>query len=257
MTTNETPTLRGRTAVITGGGGDIGSHMAAELVRRGAHVVLLDRKSPAEAEPWISVVREEGSDYEYVEADTTDRRWIEEVLGGLDRLDIAIGNAGVGTSRPFLEIDDEFWQETLDVNLTGCFIFGQTAARVMVAQGRPGRIVFTGSWVQEVPWPEITAYSVSKAAVRMLARQMARELAPHGILVNIVAPGIVDAGLAKKLRETDETYARAVKKVIPLGDLQTPQQVAKATAFLCSDDAGYMTGAVLLVDGGCSLFKFE
>jgi NAD(P)-dependent dehydrogenase (short-subunit alcohol dehydrogenase family) len=127
----------------------------------------------------------------------------------------------------------------------------------MAARGRPGRIVFTGSWVQEVPWPEIAAYSASKAGLRMLARSMARELAPHRILVNVIAPGIVNAGLARHQLETEPQYARRVAHVIPLGDLQTAEQVAKATAFLCSAAADYMTGAVLLVDGGCSLFQFE
>jgi NAD(P)-dependent dehydrogenase (short-subunit alcohol dehydrogenase family) len=143
------------------------------------------------------------------------------------------------------------------VNLTGCFNLGQSAARLMVERERPGRIIFTSSWVQEVPWPEITAYSVTKAGLRMLARQMARELAPHGILVNVIAPGIVRAGLAKRQMETEPQYARRVKNVIPLGEPQTAEQVAAATAFLCSDAADYMTGSSLLVDGGCSLFQFD
>jgi NAD(P)-dependent dehydrogenase (short-subunit alcohol dehydrogenase family) len=141
--------------------------------------------------------------------------------------------------------------------LGGCFNLGQSAARLIVGRGRPGRIIFTGSWVQEVPWPEITAYSVSKAGIRMLARQMARELAGHGILVNVIAPGIVRAGLAKQQMETEPQYARRIKHVIPLGEPQTAEQVARATAFLCSEAADYMTGSTLLVDGGCSLFQFD
>ncbi|MER3437976.1 MAG: SDR family oxidoreductase, partial [Chloroflexota bacterium] len=113
-----------------------------------------------------------------------------------------------------------------------------------------------GTWVQEVPWPEIAAYSATKAGVRMLAKSMARELAKHKILVNVIAPGIVYAGLAKHQMETEPQYARRIRHVIPLGQLQTAEQVAKATAFLCSSAADYMTGAVLLVDGGCSLFQF-
>jgi NAD(P)-dependent dehydrogenase (short-subunit alcohol dehydrogenase family) len=110
--------------------------------------------------------------------------------------------------------------------------------------------------VQEVPWPEIAAYSASKAGVRMLARSMARELAPHQILVNVIAPGIVYAGLARHQMETEPQYARRIQHVIPLGRLQEAEEVAKATAFLCSDAAAYMTGSVLLADGGCSLFQF-
>ena len=161
-----------------------------------------------------------------------------------------------GHGISFLEITPEQWQDHLDVNLTGCFNLGQSAARLMVARGHPGRIIFTGSWVQEVPWPEISAYSTTKAGVRMLARSMARELAPHKILVNVIAPGIVNAGLARHQLETEPQYARRVRHVIPLGELQSTAQVARATAFLCSDGADYMTGSVLLVDGGCSLFQF-
>ncbi len=101
------------------------------------------------------------------------------------------------------------------------------------------------------------AYSASKAGVRMLARSMARELAAHNILVNVVAPGIVRAGLAKHQMETEPQYARRIQHVIPLDEPQTVEQVARATAFLCSDGADYMTGSVLLVDGGCSLFQFD
>ncbi len=126
----------------------------------------------------------------------------------------------------------------------------------MVARGTRGRILFTGSWVGEIPWPEIAAYCVSKAGVRMLARAMARELAGAGIRVNVVAPGIVMAGMARRQYETDPGYARRASVVIPLGEFGTVEQVAAATAFLCSADASYMTGSVLLVDGGASLFQF-
>jgi NAD(P)-dependent dehydrogenase (short-subunit alcohol dehydrogenase family) len=249
--------LDGRGVVITGGAGDIGAAMGGELSRRGASVTLVDRKSLEEAEPWVERARGGSGKVRYAEADVRDRDALEEVLAGLDPFDVAIGNAGIVDSAPFLEITEEQWQNHLDVNLTGCFNLGQAAARLMVEREKPGRIIFTGSWVQEVPWPEITSYSVTKAGLRMLARQMARELAPHGILVNVIAPGIVRAGLAKRQMETEPQYARRVKNVIPLGEPQTAEQVAAATAFLCSDAADYMTGSSLLVDGGCSLFQFD
>ena len=248
--------LDGLGVVVTGGAGDIGAAMGAELRRLGATVTLIDRKPRAEAEPWLARARAHG-DVAYAEADVRDRPALEAALAAVDPLDVAIGNAGIVRSAPFLEITPEQWHDHLDVNLTGCFHLGQAAARLMVARGRPGRIVFTGSWVQEVPWPEIAAYSASKAGLRMLARSMARELASHGIRVNVLAPGIVDAGLARHQRETEPQYARRIAHVIPLGDLQTPEQVAQATAFLCSPAADYMTGATLLVDGGCSLFQFD
>jgi NAD(P)-dependent dehydrogenase (short-subunit alcohol dehydrogenase family) len=107
----------------------------------------------------------------------------------------------------------------------------------MAVGEHPGRIIFTGTWVQEVPWPEIAAYSATKAGVRMLARSMARELAPHKILVTVIAPGIVNAGLARHQLETEPQYGRRVRHVIPLGEFQTTAQVTRTTAFLCFDPA--------------------
>jgi NAD(P)-dependent dehydrogenase (short-subunit alcohol dehydrogenase family) len=248
--------LTGLGAVLTGGAGDIGAAMAAELLRRGATVTLVDRKTEQEARPWLALVGDSGS-VSYRQADVRDRGALEDVLRSVDPLDVAIGNAGIVDSAPFLEITPEQWRDHLEINLTGCFNLGQAAARIMVERGTAGRIIFTSSWVQDVPWPEIAAYSASKAGLRMLARSMARELAPHRILVNVLAPGIVNAGLARRQLETEPQYARRVAKVIPLGKLQTAEQVAQAMAFLCSPEADYMTGSVLLADGGCSLFQFD
>jgi NAD(P)-dependent dehydrogenase (short-subunit alcohol dehydrogenase family) len=248
--------LIGLGAVVTGGAGDIGAAIAAELVRRGATVTLVDRKSEQEAGTWLSRVGDRRS-VVYRQVDVRDRETLEKVLRSVDALDVAIGNAGIVDSAPFLEITSEQWRDHLEINLTGCFNLGQVAARIMVERGTAGRIIFTGSWVQEVPWPEIAAYSASKAGLRMLARSMARELAPHRILVNVLAPGIVNAGLARRQLETEPQYARRVATVIPLRELQSAEQVARAMAFLCSPDADYITGTVLLADGGCSLFQFD
>jgi NAD(P)-dependent dehydrogenase (short-subunit alcohol dehydrogenase family) len=239
--------LDGLGIAVTGAAGDIGFAMAQELVARGARVTGIDRAGPG---------RLDGLGCDFVQVDVTDRAAVDAALAEIDPLDVAIGNAGIVESAPFLEITAEQWQAQLDVNLTGCFNVGQSAARLMVERGRPGLVLFTGSWVGEIPWPEIAAYSVSKAGVRMLARAMARELSPHGIRVNVVAPGIVFAGMARRQYETDPAYARRASVVVPLGELGTTEQIAKATAFLCSPDAAYMTGSVLLVDGGASLFQF-
>jgi NAD(P)-dependent dehydrogenase (short-subunit alcohol dehydrogenase family) len=248
--------ITGLGIAIAGGAGDIGSAMAAELTKQGARITLIDRKSADEAQAWIERANVNGP-VDYIEADVTDRAAIDRALAGMERLDVAIGNQAIGHGIPFLDLTQEQWDQHIAVNLTGCFNVGQAAARLMVERGTQGRILFTGSWVQEVPWPEISAYSTTKAGVRMLARSMARELATYGVRVNVIAPGIVYAGLAKHQLETEPQYARRVKGVIPLGDLQTPEQIAQATAFLCSDAASQMTGSVLLIDGGCSLFQFD
>lgn len=250
-----TQQLQGLGVAITGAAGDIGHAMALELARRGAAITMIDRVPEREAAGRIEAVAAAGR-CSYRQADVTDRAALEAALRGVDPLDVAIGNAGIVESASFLDVTAEQWQAHLDINLTGCFNVGQIAARLMVARERSGLVLFTGSWVGEIPWPEIGPYCVSKAGLRMLARSMARELAAHGIRVNVVAPGIVFAGMARRQYEADPAYARRASVVVPLGELGTAEQIAQATAFLCSSEATYMTGSVLLVDGGASLFQF-
>jgi NAD(P)-dependent dehydrogenase (short-subunit alcohol dehydrogenase family) len=248
--------LEGLGIAVTGAAGDLGHAMSLELARRGAEVTMIDRVPAERAQTRIDAVSAEGR-CAYRQADVTDREALNSALAAVDPLDVAIGNAGIVESAPFLEVTEEQWRTHLEINLSGCFNVGQAAARLMVDRGRPGLVLFTGSWVGEIPWPEISAYCVSKAGVRMLARSMARELAAHRIRVNVIAPGIVFAGMARRQYETDPGYARRASVVVPLGELGTVEQVAQATAFLCSSEAEYMTGSVLLVDGGASLFQCE
>jgi NAD(P)-dependent dehydrogenase (short-subunit alcohol dehydrogenase family) len=238
--------------VVTGGLGDIGLGMAGELLSQGAAVTVVDVYDDQDAEVRLAPLRKVG-EVAYRRADVGDAEAVRAALAAVERLDVVIANAAVVESAPFLEITAEQWQRHLDVNLTGCFNTGQAAARLMVDRGVAGRIIFTSSWVQDVPWPEIAAYSVTKSGVKALTRCMAAELARYRILVNAIAPGIVQAGMARHQLETEPQYAARVARAIPLGQLQTVAQVAKAAAFLCSDAADYMTGSTLLVDGGCSL----
>jgi NAD(P)-dependent dehydrogenase (short-subunit alcohol dehydrogenase family) len=251
-----TPPLDGLGVAVTGAAGDLGHAMSLELARRGAVVTMIDRVAAAGASERIDAVAAAGR-CAYVQADVTDRDAVDAALAAIDPLDVAIGNAGIVEPAPFLEVTADQWRAHLDVNLGGCFHVGQAAARLMVARRHRGLVLFTGSWVGEIPWPDISAYSVSKAGVRMLARSMARELADDGVRVNFVAPGIVFAGMARRQYETDPAYARRAAVAVPLGELGTPEQVAQAVAFLCSPEATYMTGSVLLVDGGASLFRFD
>lgn len=246
--------------VVTGGCGDIGRAMAVELVERGAMVTVFDIQDPPKTpSPDVDAFVDglDAGTISFMRVDVADRVAVRTALGQAAPFDAVIGNAGISQSAPFLEITDAQWRRHQDVNLNGNFYLGQEAARLMIERGSGGTILFTGSWVQEVPWPEIAAYSASKAGLAMLARTMALELAPHNIRVNVVAPGIVAAGMAKYQMDNEPQYARRIANVIPLGRLQTPVDVARAAAFLCSDDASYMTGATLLVDGGASLFQYS
>lgn len=253
--------LGGKTALITGGAGDMGNEMAVHLAREGAAIVLWDIRPPQQVGERIARVEAVGGPVIYQQVDVTDRaavdRALDEAVAQTGGVDIACINAGIVESAPFLEVTPEVWQRHLDINLTGAFHVAQAVARVMVARQTPGRLIFTSTWVAQIPWPEITPYTVSKAGLNMLMKQAARELAPYGIRANAIAPGIVNAGLAGRQMREDPAYAARVAKVIPLGAPGTPVEIAQAVVYLASPQTAYMTGTVLTLDGGCSLFQFD
>jgi len=249
--------------LITGGCGDIGRATARRLIEEGARVAMLDICDNETGQRAAAAAGKAGSAV-FLRCDVSSRQEVESALSEIQskwgRLDVAIANAGIVRNQPFLEITPEAWARTLDVNLTGCFHVAQLSARIMSRQnpdahGIRGRILFTGSWVQDMPWPEGTSYIVSKAGIKAMARNMAQELADRGIRVNVVAPGIVMAGLSRQVYETDPDFGPRAIAAIPVGEFGTAEQVADAFAFLCSPRSSYMTGSVLLVDGGCSLVK--
>jgi NAD(P)-dependent dehydrogenase (short-subunit alcohol dehydrogenase family) len=253
--------LSGKTALVTGGIGDLGNEMALHLAQAGGAVVLWDLPGEAEAAERIQRVSANGGRVLYQQVDVRNRSSVDSAIdtlvAQLGGIDIVCANAGIVESMPFLDITQENWIRHLDVNLTGVFNVAQAAARKMVANGTQGRIIMTSSWVSEIPWPEITSYTVTKAGVNMLVKQMARELAIHGIRVNAVAPGIVRAGLAGRQLREEPAYAARVAKVIPLGEPGTPVEIAQAVVYLAGPHTEYMTGTILLLDGGCSLFQFD
>jgi NAD(P)-dependent dehydrogenase (short-subunit alcohol dehydrogenase family) len=236
---------------ITGGAGEIGLRIAREFSSRGAAVTLLDTVLPDAVGPEIQEI---GAQFRPL--DVTNPQAVASVVESLPEIDIAIANAGVHRGARALDLSFADWKLMLDVNLTGVFLFSQAAARRMVTRGVGGTILVTGSWVQNVPNVDNTGYCTSKAAAAMVARCMALELGEHGIRVNVVAPGIVDAGMAKRQLQIDPDFAKKATQGIPLGRLQTAEQIAQAAVFLCSDAAESITGATLLVDGGLSLFKY-
>ncbi|MCY3796906.1 MAG: SDR family NAD(P)-dependent oxidoreductase [Chloroflexi bacterium] len=249
--------LKGKTAIVTGAAGDLGAAMARQLAENGAQVVMWDIVPRADAAGAIERVRAHDAAAKYAEVDVRDRAAVDNAIASLARVDIVCSNAGIVDAQPFLALSQDNWQNHLDINLTGCFNVCQAAARKMVADGTKGRVILTSSWVGSIPWPEITAYTVSKAGVNMLVKQMARELAVHGILVNAVAPGIVDAGLAGRQLREEPQYAARVAKVIPLVEPGSPEEIASAVVYLVGPHTAYMTGSILTLDGGCSLFQFD
>jgi NAD(P)-dependent dehydrogenase (short-subunit alcohol dehydrogenase family) len=247
-----------RTIAVTGGLGDIGLGTALRLAADGHSVTVLDLAAHDEGtERASSAASAAGLSLGYHRTDVTDPGSIRAALDGIPHLDTVIANAGTVRSAPFLEIAEDDWRAQLDVNLTGAFLTLQAAGQRFVHDRTPGLLLATSSWVADVPWPEITAYTASKAGLGMLIKQAARELAVHGIRANALAPGIVLAGLAKQQLETEPQYAARAARVVPLGTLQSVDQVAAGFSFLCSTDAEYMTGATLTMDGGASLFAMD
>ena len=246
---------------ITGGLGDIGRATAERLLAEGARIALLDLAA-ARAHPWLAA--HHGAEVLFQEADVSDRSQVDRALDAVKshfgQLDVLIANAGMVANQPFLSVDAHSWESTLRVNLTGAFHCAQAAARIMVKQpprrnGLRGKILFTSSWVQQMPWPEGAAYATSKAGVQMLAKVIAQELASSGITVNVLAPGIVMAGLSAKIHAANPDFRARVAAAIPMGEMQSAESVAGSFFFLCSEDSDYMTGAALLVDGGASLVR--
>jgi NAD(P)-dependent dehydrogenase (short-subunit alcohol dehydrogenase family) len=253
--------LAGKTALITGALGAIGIVMVDALLAHGAHVVLND---VVDKEIYAEVAAQRGwpsGRHTYVQADITRseqvHRLLQAAIQPAGKLDIALCHAGIVHAAPILEYSEEQWDRILQVNLRGAFLVAQGSARLMLEKKIPGKIVFTTSWVQDVPWPEIIPYTVTKSGMRTLMRGMARELAVHNIRVNALAPGIVGVGMAKRQWDTEPDYRRRASKAIPLGTMQTPESVADAMIFLCSEASDYMTGSTLLVDGGCSLYPMD
>jgi NAD(P)-dependent dehydrogenase (short-subunit alcohol dehydrogenase family) len=254
--------LNGKRVFISGGCGDIGRAVAARFLEEGARVVVADLSTSKKSEAITPQAASER--LHYIACDVTQRESVqvsvqaaEEWLGGID---VAISNAGVVTNQPFLEVTEEAWRRTLEVNLTGSFFIAQAAIKAILRnpkiehRGR-GSILFTGSWVQQMPWPEGASYCSSKGGQEMLMKVIAQEMAPHGITCNMVAPGMVYAGLTRIIYDQDPQFRDRADATIPLGRMSTVEEVAGAFVFLASAEGAYITGTSILVDGGATLVR--
>ena len=174
---------------------------------------------------------------------------VSRVVEEFGRLDIAVCNAGIEIKRPFLEVTDDEWHAVIAVNLYGAFVTSQAAARRMVEQGGGGKLIYTSSVHEDIPFPGYTAYCASKGGVRMLMRNLAIELAPHRINVNNIAPGAIATPINRKVLEDREAKGKALSE-IPWGRFGRPEEVTAVVAFLASDEADYVTGSTYYVGGG-------
>lgn len=246
----------GRRVLLTGGAGSIGSVAARALADAGAAVLVNDVLDPAQGRAQISDER-----IGYLQADGSSAAGAAELAAAArDAIGIltdVILLAGIVRPAGLLEQAEHDVTDTYRVNVLAPLLTAQAIVRQWRQIPAAGNLVFVSSWVQDVPWPGIAPYSSSKAAVRSIARSFAREFAADGIRSNVLAPGIVGAGMAKEQWDNDPGYRARASRAIPLGVLQTPQSVADALVFLCSPMSSYMTGSTLLVDGGASLYPMD
>jgi NAD(P)-dependent dehydrogenase (short-subunit alcohol dehydrogenase family) len=239
--------------LVTGGASGIGEATAGRFLREGAHVVVLDRsrENLAAAEERLRPVHRDGPALVLEEGDVTSAGDVDRVVGAaVDRfggIDVLVSNAGIAYQEPFLQISREHWDETQRVNLTGMFVVTQRVAREMVRAGG-GTILLTSSTNGLVGEDKYAHYNASKGGVTLLTKSLAIELGPHGIRVNAVCPGYIVTPLAESI--DDPAFMEAYRQRLPLRRLGTPGDVAGAFAFLASDDAAFVTGETLLIDGG-------
>ena len=246
--------LTGKVGLVTGAQQGIGRAIALALAREGADVAVNFLDDRAAAERVGQDVRDLGRRAVVVQGDVSRRAEVEAVVErtvkALGPPDVLVNNAGVFPRAQFLELEEREWDHVLGVNLKGSFLTAQAAARALVAAGRPGAIVNLASSAVRGD-PRGVHYSASKAGVVGLTRAMALALAPHGIRVNAIAPGLTDTAQPRYGNTEAQIAARA--REIPLGRMAQPDEIARVAVFLASDEASQVTGALLHVNGGAYL----
>jgi 3-oxoacyl-[acyl-carrier protein] reductase len=242
--------LGGKVAIVTGGSRGIGRATAEALAGQGAHVVVTYVRGEEEARRTVEAISARGGKAEAIAFDVADMKAAEEAVAAaakrLGRLDILVANAGIAVDGLLLRVKEDDLDRIFAVNVKGALACARAATKVMM-RARAGRIVFLSSVVGEMGNAGQAAYAASKAALLGLAKTLAREYASRGITVNAVAPGFIDTDMTTQI--TAE-MKEGMLKSIPLARTGTAAEVAAAIAFLCSDEAGYVTGQTLRVNGG-------
>lgn len=240
-----------KVALVTGAGEGIGHAIASQLLEAGSKVILndldpelahraantLDSKFPGKCLPYAG---------DAASSDTINSM-LEFTLAEFGTLDLLVANAGLTVFGDFFDFSREDFRRVLNVNMEGSFFLTQAAAKIMRTHGRGGRVVLMSSVTGIRCFPDLSAYSMTKAALQMMARNLVLALAPHKITINAVAPG---ATLTERTRKEEPDYAGTWGILTPMGRVGTPEDVANTCLFLLSDKAAHITGQTLVVDGG-------
>jgi NAD(P)-dependent dehydrogenase (short-subunit alcohol dehydrogenase family) len=243
--------LEEKVALVTGGGAGIGRAIAETFAREGASVIVADRDGQAAKEVAQAIVKNNGAASAH-EFDVTDTPQVKALMAEIDkahgRLDVLVNNAGVGERSDFRHLSDEAWDKVWKTNLDGTVRCAREAFDLLKASGKSS-IINLSSVMASKHTRQMAVYSATKGAVSALSRSLAVEYAPHGIRVNTLLPGYVETALIGRYL-SNPMIAKALLTQTPLRRFGTPQDIANAALFLASDEAAYITGAALNVDGG-------
>ncbi len=250
--------LKNKISLITGAGQGIGKAIALAFAKEGSNVVINDidlDKANDVAEEVIAFGRRAVA----IKADVSQSKdvsnMVKEVIKNFGRIDILVNNAGIQTIAPFLVLTEEEWQKVIDVNLKGTFLCSQIVAREMVKH-KKGKIINISSIHQSIPRCNKAHYDASKAGIEILTKDVALELAEYKINVNCIAPGAIATPMNKDILNSPKKLAETNSK-IPWKRMGKPEEVAQVAIYLASDDADYITGTTICIDGGLSLVDYE
>lgn len=246
--------LAGRVALVTGAGSGIGRAAALALAARGASVAVVNR-TPAKGEAVVEEIRAAGGSAWFCAADMREPQQIgemvEQVLARFGRLDCAFNNAGLSLPpKDFLDHSLEEWREVIDVDLGAVFLCMQHQIRAMLAGGHGGAIVNNGSGASLMGAPGMPHYTAAKHGLLGLMKVAAKEFADRGIRVNTVCPGVIDTAPMRAFVDAIGPAGEAFMQTLPGGRMGDPAEIGRVVAWLCSDEAAYVSGATITVDGG-------
>jgi glucose 1-dehydrogenase len=239
--------FKGQVVIVTGAGSGIGFEVAQQFVAEGASVILNDfdeklahnavSKLGSQCVPFVG----DASQVKFIYA------MVDFAVASFGKIDIAVANAGLTLFGDFLDFQEDNFEKIMNLNLKGSFFLAQAFAKKIKKQGSGGKFVVMSSTVGTQSFPSLAAYAMSKAALKMMARSLVRDLSPLGININCIAPG---ATLTERTAQENANYHQVWADVIPVNDIAYPIDIAKTILFLCSQDARHIQGQTLLIDGG-------